>query len=89
VRIQSDRGHRPVETGPYRAVRHPAYAAMVVGTIAGPLLLGSWWGLVPALGVVAVFAVRTAMEDRTLLAELPGYADYAGRVRSRLIPGLW
>jgi protein-S-isoprenylcysteine O-methyltransferase Ste14 len=62
---------------------------MVVGSIAGPLLLGSVWGLVPAAGVIAVLVVRTAMEDRTLIAELPGYAEYAARVRSRLVVGIW
>jgi protein-S-isoprenylcysteine O-methyltransferase Ste14 len=89
VRIQSDRGHRPIDVGPYGAVRHPAYAAMMLATAAGPVLLGTWWGLLPGAAVIGVFAVRTAMEDRTLVAELPGYADYAARVRSRLIPGLW
>jgi protein-S-isoprenylcysteine O-methyltransferase Ste14 len=89
VRIQSDRGHRVVETGPYRLVRHPGYLGFFGWILSTPLLLGSWWALAPAFLSVAGIVVRTALEDRTLQAELPGYADYAKSTRYRLLPGLW
>lgn len=89
VRIQRDRGHTVVARGPYRHVRHPGYAGMLLVTFAGPLLLGTFWGLVPAAVVGAALAVRTVLEDRTLRAELAGYTDYVTRVRSRLVPGVW
>jgi protein-S-isoprenylcysteine O-methyltransferase Ste14 len=89
VRIQDDRGHHVVSRGPYRVMRHPMYAALVVLFPAVPLALGSWWGLIPAAACVGLFVLRTALEDRTLQRELDGYPAYAQRVRYRLIPGLW
>jgi protein-S-isoprenylcysteine O-methyltransferase Ste14 len=89
VRIQAERGHRAVTAGPYRLIRHPMYAAMCLFNIGLPLLLGSWWGLLVGGLMIALIAVRTALEDRTLQRELPGYAEYARRVRRRLIPGVW
>lgn len=62
---------------------------MLLVTLGSPVLMGTWWGLVPALVVVAAMAIRTMLEDRTLRAGLPGYADYAARVRFTLMPGLW
>jgi protein-S-isoprenylcysteine O-methyltransferase Ste14 len=89
VRIQADRGHTVVESGPYRSVRHPLYAAAILMYLAAPLILGSVWALAPG-GVIAVlFAGRTALEDRTLRRELAGYEEYAARTRHRLMPGLW
>ena len=87
VRIQE--GHRVAERGPYRAVRHPGYAGACLGLVAQPLLLGSWPAWIPAILAVAAYAVRTALEDRTLQAELPGYAAYAQRTRYRLLPRVW
>ena len=87
VRIQE--GNRVAERGPYRAVRHPGYAGACLGLVAQPLLLGSWPAWIPAILAVAAYAVRTALEDRTLQAELPGYAAYAQRTRYRLLPGVW
>lgn len=90
ARIQSDRGHRVVDAGPYKYVRHPGYTATIIGYIPGtPLMLGSWWAFVPAILALLVMVVRTALEDRMLLEELAGYAAYASRVRYRLMPGLW
>jgi protein-S-isoprenylcysteine O-methyltransferase Ste14 len=89
VRIQVDRGHRVVTSGPYRVVRHPGYLAAILGAAATPLVLGSAWMFVPAGGIVALFVARTALEDRTLRRELAGYAEYAGRTRYRLLPWLW
>ncbi len=89
VRVQTERGHRAVSDGPYRFVRHPAYAATVPAQFAIALMLGSAWALIPAALVSALVVLRTALEDRALLAELPGYPDYAARVRYRLLPGVW
>jgi protein-S-isoprenylcysteine O-methyltransferase Ste14 len=89
VRIQTDRGHRVIDTGPYRWVRHPGYVGFFGWIFSAPLLLGSGWALLPAVLCAMGVVVRTALEDRTLQAELPGYADYAKRVRYRLVPGLW
>jgi protein-S-isoprenylcysteine O-methyltransferase Ste14 len=89
VRIQAERGHRVVDSGPYRLVRHPGYLGFLAWILSTPLLLGSWWAFAPTLFSIAGVVVRTALEDRTLKAELPGYADYARRVRYRLVPGLW
>jgi protein-S-isoprenylcysteine O-methyltransferase Ste14 len=89
VRIQDERGHRLVTSGPYRFVRHPGYTGAIVGLLSGPLLLGSWWALVPAAGLCVGIVTRTIVEDEFLRAELAGYRDYAARVRYRLIPGIW
>jgi protein-S-isoprenylcysteine O-methyltransferase Ste14 len=89
VRIQTDRGHTVVDRGPYGWVRHPGYAGALAYTIATPLLLGSWWGLMPAAVPCAVIVIRTALEDHTLQRELGGYVNYAQRVRYRLLPGVW
>ena len=89
VRIQKDRGHTVVTTGPYRFVRHPAYSGGALALPAGALLLGSLWALIPASLVAVALVARTALEDRTLSEELPGYADYARQTRYRLFPGIW
>lgn len=89
VRIQKERGQVAVSSGPYRIVRHPGYSAGVWTNLAGPVMLSSWWALIPA-GVTAIATViRTVLEDRTLREELDGYEEYAQRVRYRLIPGIW
>jgi protein-S-isoprenylcysteine O-methyltransferase Ste14 len=89
VKIQSERGHRVVSTGPYALVRHPMYAGAVAFFVGTPLLLGSWWGLAFAPALIALLSVRALLEERTLADELPGYRDYAARVRYRLVPGIW
>jgi protein-S-isoprenylcysteine O-methyltransferase Ste14 len=89
VRIQEERGHTVATGGPYRWVRHPAYIASLLNELSTPLLLGSWWALLPGGLAAVLFIQRTAMEDRTLSAELEGYAQYARQVRSRLVPGIW
>ena len=89
VRIQTERGHRVVDTGPYAFVRHPGYLGFFGWTLSAPLLLGSWWAFVPALLAVGSIVIRTVLEDRTLRRRLSGYEEYAGRVRYRLIPGVW
>ena len=89
VRLQEERGHRPITHGPYRFVRHPMYVGAILSFLGTPLLLGTWWAFIPA-GIASIaMIVRTALEDATLQAELPGYADYAQRTRYRLLPGMW
>jgi protein-S-isoprenylcysteine O-methyltransferase Ste14 len=89
VRIQSDHGHAVATHGPYSYVRHPAYVGMIVFELAISTLLASWWALI-ASGLSSILLIlRTALEDRTLQAELTGYVDYARQVRYRLLPGIW
>ena len=89
VRIQADRGHVVCDSGPYRIVRHPGYAGNILPLAGIVLALGSLWTLIPALAALIIAVVRTALEDRTLQEELPGYREYARRVRYRLIPGIY
>lgn len=89
VRIQTEREQTPVTTGPYRYVRHPMYVGAILAALGGPLLLGSWWALLVGAVSSALVIARTALEDRTLQEELPGYAEYVARVRYRLLPGVW
>ncbi len=89
VRIQSERGHEVITTGPYAVVRHPMYLAVVLVSLgAGPALASAWAGLA-LLPVLALFIRRTLLEDRMLHRELGGYAAYASRVRWRVVPGLF
>lgn len=89
VRIQTERGHTVVTAGPYRHIRHPAYAGALPTLVSIPILLASWPALFIGLVDALLMILRTALEDRTLKAELPGYLEYAHRVRQRLVPGLW
>ena len=89
VRIQTDHGHRVIETGPYAYVRHPFYVGIVLYLFSAPLMLMSNWAFIPAILASVSLVIRTILEDRTLYRELPGYADYSTRVRARLIPGIW
>ena len=89
VRIQTDRNHRVVTTGPYAIVRHPGYVGASLWAMGSPPIVGSAYGLIPAGITVGLLVLRTYLEDKTLQAELPGYAEYAKRVRYRLLPGIW
>jgi protein-S-isoprenylcysteine O-methyltransferase Ste14 len=89
VKIQAERGHRVISDGPYATVRHPMYGGAVLLILGIPLLLGSWWGLALSPVIILLLAVRAVMEERTLMAELPGYTDYVARVRYRLVPMVW
>jgi protein-S-isoprenylcysteine O-methyltransferase Ste14 len=89
VRIQEERGHQVVNSGPYRFVRHPMYVGVILQFMALPMVLGSKWAFVPAGVVVLLFVIRTGLEDRTLRNELAGYAQYAESTRYRLLPGVW
>jgi protein-S-isoprenylcysteine O-methyltransferase Ste14 len=89
VRIQTDRGHQVVSSGPYQWVRHPGYAGALLVYLVTPLLLDSGWAYLPGLFLTVLLFIRTALEDQTLQDELEGYQDYTKRVRYRLIPGIW
>lgn len=89
VRIQADRDHQVVTGGPYRFVRHPGYVGALLTSLVTPLLLGSWWAMVPSAAAALLFVVRTALEDRTLRDELPGYEAFTRQTRYRLLPGIW
>lgn len=89
VRIQHERGHHVIDRGPYRLVRHPGYVGGIIHNIGTPLILGSWWAMLPAVLAGILMIIRTGLEDRTLQDELQGYKDYASQVRYRLIPGIW
>jgi protein-S-isoprenylcysteine O-methyltransferase Ste14 len=89
VKLQSERAQHVVSTGPYAYVRHPMYSGMMLFFIGVALLVGSWWGLAMAPLFLLLFAIRIRIEERTLREGLPGYADYAARVRHRLFPGIW
>jgi protein-S-isoprenylcysteine O-methyltransferase Ste14 len=89
VRIQSERGHVAVMDGPYRIVRHPGYLGMSASMLGAVFLLDSVWGLICFTLYMALVITRTVLEDRTLRAELPGYAPYIIRTRYRLLPGVW
>jgi protein-S-isoprenylcysteine O-methyltransferase Ste14 len=89
VKIQTERKHQVISTGPYALVRHPMYVGVIPITIGTALLLGSWVALLWSLAVIAVLIIRAVLEEDTLKSELEGYAAYAAHVRYRLIPGVW
>ncbi|GHO84728.1 methyltransferase family protein [Dictyobacter formicarum] len=89
VRIQEERGQTVISTGPYHYVRHPLYAGALLLFLGTPLLLGSWYGLLFALVLIAGMAVRAILEERVLREELPGYDAYMAQVKYRFIPYIW
>ncbi len=89
VRVQVERGHKVIDSGPYAVVRHPMYAGAILYFVGVPLLLGSWLGLALAPVLALLFAARIVLEERALSAGLPGYAEYTARVHWRLLPGVW
>ena len=89
VKLQAARAQRVISTGPYAHVRHPMYSGMILFFASVPLILGSTWGLAIVPLFLVLLAIRIGIEERTLMAGLSGYADYAARVRYRLLPGLW
>jgi protein-S-isoprenylcysteine O-methyltransferase Ste14 len=89
VRIGTEGEHAVCDRGPYAYVRHPGYVGGLLQALGLPLLLGSWWALLGGAIAALLLVVRTVLEDRALREDLPGYQDYAGRVRYRLVPGVW
>jgi protein-S-isoprenylcysteine O-methyltransferase Ste14 len=89
VKVQAARHQRVISSGPYAFVRHPMYSGIMLYFLGIPLLLGSWWGVALAPVFALLFAIRARIEERALIEGLPDYADYAARVRYRLVPGLW
>lgn len=89
VRIQEDRNHVVITTGPYALVRHPMYTGFLICSLGWPLVLGSYWAAIPVFLLDVSLIVRTYFEDRTLHEELPGYREYALKTKYRLIPGVW
>jgi protein-S-isoprenylcysteine O-methyltransferase Ste14 len=89
VRIQTERDHTVSSGGPYQYVRHPGYAGAILAQFTTPFLLGSYWAMIAAVVSAALYVLRTALEDRTLREELPGYEEYARQTRYRLLPGVW
>jgi protein-S-isoprenylcysteine O-methyltransferase Ste14 len=89
VRLQTERGHQVVSSGPYRWIRHPGYVGAILTYLATPIFLDSVWAFLPAVFVTLVLVIRTALEDRFLQNELQGYREFAQLVRYRLFPGIW
>lgn len=89
VRIQDDRGHQVCKTGPYKLVRHPGYLGTLLFEFFVPILLGSWWALIPGALTSLLTVVRTGFEDKALQEELPGYSEFSQETRFRLVPGIW
>ncbi|TFG50053.1 MAG: isoprenylcysteine carboxylmethyltransferase family protein [Anaerolineales bacterium] len=89
VRIQTDRGQTVVQEGPYRVVRHPGYAGGLISWLAAPVFFSSYWVIIPTVLVMIASVIRTSLEDQTLLTELPGYQEYAQKVKYRVFPGIW
>ena len=89
VRIQKERGHTVVSSGPYGWVRHPGYLGSLIANLGIPLLLDSAWAYLPVVVFGVFFIIRTSLEDRFLQGNLAGYHEYAQRVRYRLLPGIW
>jgi len=89
VRIQKERGHKVITTGPYAIVRHPGYAGLIMVYLAMPFGLGSLYGLVPALLLAFAFVFRIHFEDEFLQKELEGYKEYSNKTKYRLIPFIW
>lgn len=89
VRIQDEKDHAVCNIGLYRVVRHLGYLGMLMSLLAFPLVMNSYWAFIPAASAAVLLVARTVLEDRLLKADLPGYADYAGRTRWRLVPGIF
>ena len=89
ARIQDDRGQVVIQEGMYRRVRHPMYLGIMISFLGIPLMLNSWWAMIPSIVIVGLFVYRTYREDQMLIDSLAGYAEYTKKVRYRLLPGIW
>ena len=89
ARIQDDRGQVVIQEGMYCHIRHPMYLGIMVSFLGIPLMLNSWWAMIPSVVIVGLFVFRTYREDQMLIDNLAGYAEYTKKVRYRLLPGIW
>jgi len=89
IRIQKERNHQVISSGPYQFIRHPGYAGAIIYLLALPLITTSWWALIPSIITVVITIIRTFLEDNWLNRELPGYIDYTKRVHYRILPRVW
>ena len=89
VRLQEERGHQVAGGGPYKIIRHPGYLGAILFNLGIPLLLESWWALIPGVLAVSLYFLRTNLEDQTLQYELSGYAEYSRQTKYRLVPKIW
>ena len=89
ARIQEDRGQVVIQEGLYQYIRHPMYLGIIMSFLGIPLLLASWWTMVPCLFNIGLFVYRTYREDMMLVDGLAGYVEYTQKVRYRLVPGIW
>jgi protein-S-isoprenylcysteine O-methyltransferase Ste14 len=89
ARLQEERGQVVIQEGAYRHIRHPMYLGIIVGFLGLPLVLSSWWAMIPSAVIAGLFVYRTYREDQMLIGGLAGYAEYTTRVRYRLLPGIW
>jgi len=89
VKIDAQRDHHVITTGPYAWVRHPMYTVVIVLLFALPVALGSRYALFDAAFLSLLLIVRTHLEDQTLRDELAGYTEYVEQTRYRLLPGVW
>ena len=89
ARIQDDRGQVVIQEGMYRRIRHPMYLGIILSFLGIPLMLNSWWAMIPSVVIVGLFVYRTYREDQMLIDSLAGYTEYTEKVRYRLLPGIW
>ena len=89
ARIQDDREQAVVKEGLYRHIRHPMYLGIILGFLGIPMVLNSWWAMIPSVIIVGLFVYRTYREDKMLIDSLVGYAEYTEKVKYRLLPGIW
>jgi protein-S-isoprenylcysteine O-methyltransferase Ste14 len=89
VRIQTERGHVVCDTGLYKIVRHPGYLGMIISLMGIPLITTSIWSIIPTLIAIILLLIRTSLEDKMLISELEGYAEYTRKTRNKLIPLVW
>ena len=89
ARIQDDRGQVVIQEGMYRRIRHPMYLGIILSFLGIPLMLNSWWAMIPSVVIVGLFVYRTYREDQMLIDSLAGYSEYTEKVRYRLLPGIW
>ncbi len=87
--IEVEPGQKVISSGPYAVVRHPMYLGESLMFIFSPLALGSYWAMIPALGVVVLLVARIRNEERVMMRDLKGYAEYMQKTMYRLIPGVW